>query len=101
VGCSAVAGGGRRWSSGSGAVGPLCGGAARLWAVASANDRGGKAGLVPSRPGRELAAATTACASAEQGAKGAAAGLGAEGGKEGSCARGEAVAALKAMRGQG
>jgi hypothetical protein len=57
-GGSAVAGGGRRWSSDSDAVGRLCGGTARLGAVASARDRGeglvgclaGPAGSSPWRP---------------------------------------------------
>jgi hypothetical protein len=40
VGCAAVAGGGRRWSSWSGAVGGSAGGKARLWVVVGVKDRG-------------------------------------------------------------
>jgi hypothetical protein len=68
VGYATVAGGGRRWSSWSGAVGRLCGGAARLWVVAGAKGRGewlvwclaGPAGSSPWRPANGAGGGLTA-----------------------------------------
>jgi hypothetical protein len=74
VGCATVAGGGRLWSSWSGVVGRLCGGAARLWVVAGAKDRGerlvwclaGPAGSSPRRPANGAGGGLTAARPARE-----------------------------------